>query len=90
MEENNLKDDNKNNEWTEEKKIKLTELNEERLLFEIKKKNAFLDSIGIIGKNANDKDNDIDEDNFKSLKNYHMDLSIGPKRIHNLKFKIEP
>ena len=90
MEENNLKDDNKNNEWTEEKKIKLTELNEERLLIEIKKKNIFLDSFGIAGKNINDKEDDIDEDNFKGLKNYHMNIGMGSKYMNNLKLKIEP
>lgn len=90
MEENKLKEDYENNKWTEDKKIKLTELKEERLLLEIKKKNAFLDSIGIVGKSVSDKDDDVDEDNFQGLKNYHMDLSMGSNYINNLKFKIEP
>ena len=90
MEENKLKERNEKNEWIGDKKIKLTELDEDRFLLEIKKKNIFLDSFGIAGKNINSKDDDIDEDNFKGIKNYHINLGMGATYINNLKMKIEP
>ena len=90
MEENKLKKFCKNDDYNKENKIKLSELNIERLLLEVKKKNIFLDSFGIAGKNIKDKEDDVDEDNFNGLKNYHINLGMGATYIHNLKLKIEP
>ena len=86
-EETKLKEFNKTNDYVEEKNVKL---DLERLLLEIKKKNIFLDSFGLAGKNINDNDDDIDEDNFSGLKNYHINLGMGATYMHNLKLKIEP
>ena len=90
LEENKLKKFCKNDDYNKENKIKLSELNIERLLLEVKKKNIFLDSFGIAGKNIKDKEDDVDEDNFNGLKNYHINLGMGATYIHNLKLKIEP
>ena len=89
-EENKLNEEKENNEKNKYKKIKLSELNEEKLKLKIKKNNIFLNSFGIAGKNINNKEDDIDEDNFQSLKNYHFNLGMGATYMSNLKFKIEP
>ena len=90
MEGNKLKKRRENNEWSNDKKLQLTELNEERFLLEIKRRNIFFDSFGIAGTNINDRDDDVDEDNFKGIKNYHLNLGMGATYMHNLKLKIEP
>ena len=59
------------------KRLKLLRLNENRLILEIKKRNVFLDSLGIIGKKNNGKDDDVDSENYKDVKNYHMNMGFG-------------
>ena len=90
VEENKLNEEKENSNKNKYKKIKLSELNEEKLKLKIKKNNIFLNSFGIAGKNINNKEDDIDEDNFKSLKNYHFNLGMGATYMNNLKLKIEP
>ena len=77
-------------DWEDNKRLKLLRLNENRLILEIKKRNVFLDSLGIIGKKNNGKDDDVDSENYKDVKNYHMNMGFGALYMHNLKFRIEP
>ena len=89
IEKNKLKEEKENNNG-KEKKLKLTEFNEEKLLLEIRKKNILIDSFGIEGNNIHNKEDDIDEDNFKGIKNYHLNMGMGATYMHNLKSKLEP
>ena len=77
-------------EWEDNKRLKFLALNENRLNLEIKKRNVFLDSFGIIGKKNNGKNDDVDSENYKDVKNYHMNMGMGALYMHNLKFRIEP
>ena len=86
-EKNKLKEEN---EYSDDKKLKLVTLNEDKLLLEVRRKNAFIDSFCLVGQNINDKEDDIDEDNYKGIKNYHLNMGMGATYMHNLKYKIEP
>ena len=77
-------------EWEDNKRLKFLTLNENRLILEIKKKNVFLNSFGIIGKKNNGKNDDVDTENYKDVKNYHMNMGLGALYMQNLKFRIEP
>lgn len=80
----------KEKEYKENKNINLVKLNEDELLLEIKKKNAFLNSLGIIGRKNLEIDDDVDEDNFKKIKSYHMKMGMGAFYTFNLKFRVDP
>ena len=82
------KEKNKLTEWNEPKTIR-TILDEDGLLLEIKRRNIFLDSFGIAGKNINSKDDDVDEDNFKGIKTYHVNFGMGATYL-TTKMKIDP
>ena len=60
------------------------------MILEIKKKNVFLNSFGIIGKKNNGKNDDVDPENLKDVKNYHLNMGLGALYMQNLKFRIEP
>ena len=77
-------------EWEDNKRLKLLALNENRLILEIKKRNVFLNSFGIIGKKNNGKNDDADSENLKAVKNYYMNMGLGALYLQNLKFRIEP
>lgn len=77
-------------EWEDNKRLKFLTLNENRLILEIKKKNVFLNSFGIIGKKNNGKNDDVDPENLKDVKNYHLNMGLGALYMQNLKFRIEP
>ena len=77
-------------EWEDNKRLKFLTLNENRLILEIKKRNVFMDSFGTIGKKNNGKNDDVDSENYKDVKNYHMNMGFGALYFHNLKFRIEP
>ena len=66
-----------------------TILDEDGLLLEIKRRNIFLDSFGIAGKNINSKEDDVDEDNFKGIKTYHVNFGMGATYL-TTKMKIDP
>ena len=86
-EKNKLKEEN---EYPDDKKLKLLTLNEDKLLLEVRRKNAFIDSFCLVGQNINDKEDDIDEDNYKGIKNYHLNMGMGATYMYSLKYKIEP
>lgn len=90
LEKNKIREINGDNEWSDTKKIKLVKLNEDRLLLEVKRKNAFIDSFGMAAKNINDNEDDVDEDNYRGIKNYHLNMGLGAAYLYSLKYKLEP
>jgi hypothetical protein len=90
MEKKKIKEKYRDDEWSDTKKIKLVKLNEDKLLLEVKRKNAFIDSFGMAAKKVNDNEDDVDEDNYKGIKNYHLNMGLGATYMYSLKYKLEP